>query len=220
MSELSSEKSPHIATQQEKLDALFGITGSNDLDSFLSGLSLDEAIQKKDEALSAISELSAVEQDMQAKMDAIESSSTSLAMPIDMLSVQMCTMEHSLKELEDIIDLSKDIIRHVHQSILATPLIDSEAVQAYGKLVESIHVSIAEFIGVYRDKQNFVNKVKFSLLQHDQKKELMRYKADLALELMKAKDGPKSIDADSIQTTRTWVVDDVTKIIDKQKTAQ
>ena len=51
---------------------------------------------------------------MQAKMDAIESSSTSLAMPIDMLSVQMCTMEHSLKELEDIIDLSKDIIRHVH----------------------------------------------------------------------------------------------------------
>ena len=220
MNELSSEKSPHITTQQEKLDALFGITGNNDLDSFLSGLSLDEAIQKKDEALSAINELSAVEQDIRDKMDAIQSSQTSLAMPIDMLSVQMCTMEHSLKELEDIIDLSKDIIRHVHQSILATPLIDSEAVQAYGKLVESIHVSIAEFIGVYRDKQNFVNKVKFSLLQHDQKKELMRYKADLALELMKAKNGPKSIDADSVQTTRTWVVDDVTKIIDKQKNVQ
>lgn len=220
MSELSSQQNAHIATQQEKLDALFGITNNEDLDTFLSGLSLDEAVQKKDKTLSAISELSSLEQNMQEKMDAIQSSSTSLAMPIDMLSVQMCTMEHSLKELEDIIDLSKDIIRHVHQSILATPLIDSEAVQAYGKLVESIHVSIAEFVGVYRDKQNFVNKVKFSLLQHDQKKELMRYKADLTLELMKAKEGPKSIDADSIETQRSWVVDDITKIIDKKNATQ
>lgn len=216
MSILSSQHAPHIASQQEKLDALFGITNGEDLDTFLSGLSLDEAVQKKDEALSAINELSTLEQDMQQKMDAIESASTSLAMPMDMLSVQMCTMEHSLKELEDIIDLSKDIIRHVHQSILATPLIDSEAVQAYGKLVESIHISIAEFIGIYRDKQNFINKVKFSMIQQEQKKELMRYKTDLTIELMKAKEGPKSIDADSVETSRNWIVDDVAKIIDKQ----
>lgn len=31
----------HIVSQQEKLDALFGITNGQDIDSFLSGLSLD-----------------------------------------------------------------------------------------------------------------------------------------------------------------------------------
>lgn len=51
-----------IISQQEKLDALFGITNGEDLDSFLSGLSFDQAVGKKDEALSAISELSAVEE--------------------------------------------------------------------------------------------------------------------------------------------------------------
>ncbi len=78
----------------------------------------------------------------------------------------MVSIDHSLHELEDIIDLSKDVIRHVHSSILATPLIDSEAVQAYSKLVESIHINISEFIGVYRDKQNFINKVKFAMFDH------------------------------------------------------
>lgn len=61
-------------------------------------------------------------------MDAIKAMPMPTTLPIDELSVQMSSTEHSLKELEDIIDLSKDIIRHVHQSILATPLIDSEAV--------------------------------------------------------------------------------------------
>lgn len=68
-----------------------------------------------------------------------------------------------MAELEDIVNLSKDIIRHVHASILATPLIDSEAVQAYSKLVESIHINIAEFISIYRDKQNFANKIRYAL---------------------------------------------------------
>ena len=43
MSELSAA---HIATQQEKLDAIFGITGGKSVDEFLDSLSLDtEKIQ-------------------------------------------------------------------------------------------------------------------------------------------------------------------------------
>ena len=42
--------------------------------------------------------------------------------------IDMKSMEHSLSEIEGIVNLAKDVMRHVAQSILATPLIDSEAV--------------------------------------------------------------------------------------------
>ena len=70
-------------------------------------------------------------------------------------------MSKSLKEIEDMVSLSKSILSHVANSILATTLIDSEAVQAYSKLLESIHVNVVEFIQVYKDKQDFINKIKF-----------------------------------------------------------
>ena len=221
MTDNNRQSTPHIATQQEKLDAVFGITGGQDIDTFLDSLSLSSAESTKDAALSAIDQLSSIEQDMHDKMAEISSMPTCMSMPMSELSVQMVSMDHSLKELEDIIDLSKDVIRHVHSSILATPLIDSEAVQAYSKLVESIHISIAEFIGVYRDKQNFVDKVKFAIFDKEQKKELLRYKADLQKELMLAKEGPKSIDADAIETSKkNWSVDQITKILDSQSKSE
>jgi hypothetical protein len=70
-------------------------------------------------------------------------------------------MELSLKSIEDMVQLSKDVLRHVADSILATPLIDSEAVQAYSKLMESIHVNINEFISLYKSKADFINRIKF-----------------------------------------------------------
>lgn len=224
MADLSSTSTPHIATQQEKLDAIFGITNGQDIDTFLDNLSLDDAkkaIEDKDDALSGISQLSAIEQEMQEKMADIQSMPTSMSLPINQLSIQMMSIDHSLKELEEMVTLSKDIIKHVHASILATPLIDSEAVQAYSKLIESIHISISEFIGVYRDKQSFVNKVKYALFDKEIKKELMDHKAKLQKELMLAKEGPKSIDADAIQTNiNSWNVDQITKIIDGQSQPQ
>lgn len=37
-------------------------------------------------------------------------------------------MDHSLKQIEEMVELSKDVMRHVADSILATTLIDSESV--------------------------------------------------------------------------------------------
>lgn len=55
-------------------------------------------------------------------------------------------MDHSLKEVEDLIALSKKMFKHIADSILTTDLVDSELVQAASKLLESIHINIAEFI--------------------------------------------------------------------------
>lgn len=214
MNELSSNAS-HIATQQEKLDALFGITDGKDINDFLDGLSLDNAQQMKENTLSSIEELSAIEQNMQSAMNDIAAMPINMSLPLNELSVQMSSLDCSLRSLEELIDLSKDIIKHVHASILATPLIDSEAVQAYGKLVESIHISINEFINIYRDKQNFVNKIKYALFDKEIKKELMDHKAKLQKEIMLAKEGPKSIEADSIETNTQWNIEKITKILDQ-----
>ena len=65
---------------------------------------------------------------MQNAMKSIAAMPTSMTLPLNELSVQMSSMDSSLKQLEELIDLSKDVIKHVHASILATPLIDSEAV--------------------------------------------------------------------------------------------
>ena len=201
--------STHIATQQEKLDAIFGITGGKTVDEFLDSLSVD--IQT-----GSIDTLSAFDETLKQKASELNSIQLPISMQQSGLSVQICSMEHSLKEIENLVELSKDVMRHVADSILATPLIDSEAVQAYSKLLESIHINIAEFIGVYRDKQNFIDKVKFAMFSQEQEKEMALYKHNLALERIKAKDGPPTIDSESQTTSQPWSQERVTQLLNDQ----
>lgn len=49
---------------------------------------------------------------------------------------------------------------HIHEGIMSSELIDSELIQAASKFLESMHINIAEFISLYRDKQKFIEKVK------------------------------------------------------------
>ena len=193
----------HIATQQEKLDAIFGITGGKSIDDFLDDLSLD--------AEKINGTMQDIDQSFKEQVENIES--IQLSASANMPLIDMKSMEHSLGEIEGIVNLAKDVMRHVAQSILATPLIDSEAVQAYSKLIESIHISIAEFIAVYKDKQNFINKIKYAMFDQQQKKDLLRYKHELALELIKAKEGPKTVEPDSVNTQQ-WRQEDITKLLD------
>ena len=195
----------HIATQQEKLDAIFGITGGKSIDDFLDDLSLD--------AEKINGTMQDIDQSFKEQVQNIES--IQLSASANMPLIDMKSMEHSLSEIEGIVNLSKDVMRHVAQSILATPLIDSEAVQAYSKLIESIHISIAEFIAVYKDKQNFINKIKYAMFDQQQKKDLLLYKHELALQLLKAKEGPKTIEPDSVNT-QSWKQEDITKLLDEK----
>ena len=201
----NSKQQVHIATQQEKLDAIFGITGGKSVDEFLDGLSLDS--DKINETMQDI------DQSFNEQVQNIES--IQLSANVDMPLIDMKSMQHSLSEIEGIVNLAKDVMRHVAQSILATPLIDSEAVQAYSKLIESIHISIAEFISVYKDKQNFINKIKYAMFDQQQKKDLLLYKHELALQLLKAKEGPKSIEPDAVNT-QSWKQEDITKLLDEK----
>ena len=194
----------HIATQQEKLDAIFGITGGKTVDEFLDGLKLDTN--------QISSTIDAIDANVKAEVDKLDSLEVDVKSTDGNVSLSLASMDDSLKSIEDMIDLAKDVVRHVADGILATPLIDSEAVQAYSKLIESIHLNIVEFISVYRDKQNFANKVKFAIFQQEQKKEFALFKHNLDLEKMKAKDGPSSIEPDGV-STRDWNQEQMTKFL-------
>jgi len=70
--------------------------------------------------------------------------------------------------------------------------------------MQSIANSISEFVTVYRDKQLFINKVKLSCLQHQQEKDLILYKHNLALERIKAKEAPKDVTGEADVTDMVW----------------
>lgn len=55
-------------------------------------------------------------------------------------------MDSSLKEIEDLIGLSKHMYKHVYENFIASDLIDSELLHGASSFLESIHVNIREFI--------------------------------------------------------------------------
>ena len=191
----------HIATQQEKIDAVLGITGGKSIDEFLDGLSLDN--DKIESTMQTID--STVKSELSSMPDCTN----------NMTSIQLSSMEESLSRIEDMVELSKSVLRHVAESILATPLIDSEAVQAYSKLMESIHINIAEFVTLYKDKQSFVNKIRYAMFQQEQKKELMLMKHKLDLEKIKAKD-VNSVDANVVDVN-SWTQEQIIKALEKNE---
>ena len=192
--DILEENQPQKMSSKEKIDAVLGITGGKSVDEFLDGLSLDtEAIH---------STLGAIDDQMQTSLQNIDDVASQIQSQSNAQSsiIEIKSMDHSLKEVEDLISLSKKMFKHIAESILTTDLVDSELVQAASKLLESIHINIAEFIQLYHSKQQFVDKIKVMIFQQEQKKELMLLKHKLDLEKLSKKDSsdPKAIEAEGM----------------------
>lgn len=91
-------------------------------------------------------------------------------------------MDASLREVEEMIDLSKQLFKHIYENIVSSDLLDSELIEAAAKMLESVHVNIGEFLQLYRDKQRFAEKIRVMVFQQEQKKELMLLKHKLDME--------------------------------------
>ena len=81
-----------------------------------------------------------------------------------------------MKEIEDMIELSKKLFKHIYNNIITSDLLDSELIESAAKMLESIHINIAEFLEMYREKQRFIEKIKLMIFQQEQRKELMLLK--------------------------------------------
>lgn len=178
-------------TSKQKLDSLLGISDDQSIDSFLDQLSQDT--QQISSAFNDIDK--AVEDNLQA----IDTNLAKVEQDPSTAVLALKDMNTSMKEIEELIGLSKKMFKHIYENICSSDLLDSELISSAAKMLESIHINISEFISMYRDKQSFIDKVKIMVFQQQQKKELMLLKHDLDLERIKAaKKDEKVVDAENM----------------------
>lgn len=156
-----------MKSSKEKIDEMLGIQDNQSIDDYLDSLNMNvDQIsatfgQIEDSVKQSVSDIDSEI----AKMNSDQNS---------ILTIQ--NLDLSLKEIEDLIGLSKQIFKHIYDSITTTDLIDSELVHSCASMLESIHLNLAEFISIYKDKQKYIDKIKLMIFQQQQKKELMELK--------------------------------------------
>lgn len=100
-------------------------------------------------------------------------------------------MGESLSELRGLIEIAKGAIKRIYDQLTDSEMmIDGELVGSLSKLMEATHLTISEYIALYRDRMSFYDKVRLETLKHQMKRELMERKHEMDLEKIDRK-GPK-----------------------------
>ncbi len=190
-------------TSEQKINELLGIKDDQSVDEFLDGIQADateiqDTMNHLDDGVK--SSLEAVDQ----KLDELKKNGNAPEALVD--------MDSSMKEVEDLIQVAKQLFKHVHASLVTCDLVDPEAIQAAAKLLEGIHINIAEFISLYKDKQRYVDKIRVMVFQQEQKKELMaiKHKYDMELKQLNG-DGEDPID---IENMAVYSQEQIVKLLD------
>lgn len=166
-------------TTKEKIDQALGISCGKNMDQMLDELSLDsDEIQKT---------LDGFDGTLKTELENIDKKALELQQGVGNGMLVISDMTASLKEIERLVDEAKQIFFHIKENIVSTDLIDSELIQGAAKFLEAVHVNIAEFISIYKQKSKFVEKVKLMIFNQQQKIELANLKHKQNLELLEAK---------------------------------
>ena len=152
-------------TSKEKIDKALGIEAGESIDDFLDSLTLDKTDELSGIAATINDEVKQNLADIDSNLKEIKSNAIAPTILVD--------IDSSMKEIEDLIQISKKMFKHVYSSIISCELVDSELVGSASKLLEAIHVNIAEFLSLYRDKMKYVERVKLMTFQQEQRKELI-----------------------------------------------
>lgn len=89
------------------------------------------------------------------------------------------TAENTLGDLRELIHMTKTIANRLYGQLVTIDISDPNLIMAAAEFVRSTRESIADFIQLYRDEQSFLYKTQLSMLEFAQKKELIKYKAEL-----------------------------------------
>lgn len=167
-------------TSKEKIDKLLGIPDN---------LSIDEFLDKFDDTkLSIENEFKTIDNHVKKNVDIIDKNIIQLNdKNQESKEIAFTSIDESLAEISELIVYSKKIFKHIYTSIISTDLLDSELVTSAAKLLDSIHQNITEFISIYKDRQQFINKIKIMNLQQDHRKEILQLKQQYEIEKLKAK---------------------------------
>lgn len=191
-------------TSKEKIDQILGIESGESIDDFLDGLTIDKTDEMKDI-------VSNIDDNVKANLQSIDSKMSELQQNSVIAPTILVDINSSMKEVEDLIQLSKAMFKHIYEAIITCELVDSELVQAASKLLESIHVNIQEFLGFYRDKAKYIERIKIMTFQQEQKKELMALKHKYDMEKLQNAQG----DAIETEGKMMYSVEEITKVLNK-----
>lgn len=192
--------SQHLTTKQ-KIDSVLGIPPGESIDNFLDNLNLDTKQIK--ESFDNVDSL------VISKLDELDDKIKNIQDdPSQVTMLQMNDLTMSLKEIEDLVKISTNMFKHIYDNIISSDLIDSELVSSIAKLLESIHVNIAEFISIYKSKHKFIEKIKLMVFAQEQKKEMMAIKHKYDMELLEAKNNTNNdVANNSITGTGNYIFD-------------
>lgn len=194
-------------TSKAKLDAALGIAPDKSIDDFLNSLSIEN-----DSAKQAVDKIDQTVKDEVKTIDnEIRAIATFDGSDENKKVMSMIAIDKSLQNIDELIAISKDVIKHIYENIACTELIDSELIHAAAAFIESCHLNIKEYIDLYKDRLKFYDKVQFEMLQQKNRKELLEYKHKLEME---------KLDAKAIDVTPEGMVkfdhDDITKMLKDQ----
>ena len=146
--------------------------GIESIDSFLSSLNVDD---------DKINQLNQVDEQVKGDIERIDAQMDNYKNG-GIEKVNLDDISTSLGHIKELVDVSKETIRYIYQQIIDSELVDSELVGSFSKLLEAVHIQISEYIGLYKDRQNFYYKVKLEAIKQQNKLEQMRLKQEFDLE--------------------------------------
>lgn len=184
---------------------MLGIQDDQSIDSFL-----DDLTSQTDEISSTFA---GIDDKVKENLQNIDNNLSAIQTGKTDSILALKNMDLSMKEVEDLIDLSKKLFKHIYENIISSDLLDSELIEAAAKMLESVHINIGEFLQMYRDRQRFIEKIKVMVFQQEQKKELMMLKHKLDMEKLAAKAEPEAVDAELMP----YNMEDITKAINKSE---
>ncbi len=201
---MTMDKATEQLTSKQKIDQILGIKEDQSIDDFLDGLQTDTN-EIKDAMASLDNGVKDSLAEVDKKMDELKANGNAPEALVD--------MNASMKEVEDLIQVAKQLFKHVHASLVTCDLVDPEAIQAAAKLLEGIHINIAEFISLYKDKQRYIDKVKLMVFQQEQKKELMAIKHQYDMELKQLAQTDEAVDVENLAA---YSQEQIIKLLDEK----
>lgn len=200
-----------MMTTKDKINEALGLSGGKSIDEMLE----DMSIETKDN----VDKLDEISESISAEMQKVDNQLKECNGNNPVLNIS--SIDASMKEVEDLIVESKDIFKHIAENIMSSELLDAELIGSASKLLESIHINIAEFISLYRDKQKYIDKIRTMIFQQNLKKELMEIKHKQTLEILKMKSEENVVDTTGIASAGPLMTqEDITKMLAKMSNSQ
>lgn len=177
--------------------------GISNIDDFLSNLDVQDDIKQLDD----------INNQVKTNIDKIDSSIEKYDKQ-GLSTSEIYDISISLSEIKSLIEISKNTIRHVYDSLVSSDLIDSELVSSFAKLMESTKLTVTEYINLYKDRLIFYDKVRLENLKHKNDMEKIKYKHDLDMEKLQSKN-VQTIDISN--NNNSYSQEDIIKMLEEQE---